>query len=94
MTSYFALTAVETQRRFDQAFIEDEGPPGASRLRISNLTVESAVQVSQAKTTTLQLAVRPVNVGFEITHQLRRQSASRIVMQVEQVAVMPPQKQA
>lgn len=82
LTESMAVAAVETQRRFDRE-AEMDGP----RMRIARLAIENTVHVSRASTAEFGLNVKPVGIGLQMTHQLKRGSLSQIVIQVEQVAV-------
>ena len=84
LTCALARTAVEVQKRFDQAYTEDQCLLGVPRQHLDSLTIETNVTFIQGKSTALSVAVKPVNIGFQVTHQMRESTFSHISLAVVQ----------
>jgi hypothetical protein len=80
----FAVAAVATQRRLNEV----SGPLAELTpvLQLSEFTVESRCLVSRESSVSFGLAVQPVNLSFEITHRLRRETLCRIAVTITQTA--------
>lgn len=79
-----ALAAVAVQSRFDREANDAARHLGIPRLRLTSFSIATNLTLIEAGTSTLSLAIQPVNVAFQITHDLREETLSRISLTIEQ----------
>lgn len=84
--SHHALSAVETQRKFDAAYEASIVP--VPRMRVGRFEVASEVTVSLTKTERWEIGVKPLNLSFRVARGLTENSDVRLSIEVEQVVLV------
>ncbi len=91
----FATGAVEIQRRFDRAVQPSDAALGVPRMRLPSLAIDAQLNVTTGRSKGFSIAVSPFGLGFQLTHDVRSETLSRIKVTIEQT-VLPlgtPDKQ-
>ncbi|MCX6599179.1 MAG: hypothetical protein NTV70_22735 [Acidobacteria bacterium] len=86
----FARSAVEVQRQFDRAVQPSDAALGVPRMRIPTLTVDARVSVAVGRTKGFSLSVCPINLGFQVTHEVKSETFSRFQITIEQTVLTKP----
>jgi hypothetical protein len=82
-----ATSAVEAQRNFDAAY--DAGgdyPLPRPRMRLGTYELKADLDLRVSRSVTIEISVRPVNLGFRLTRDMTTESHATLTVTVEQVA--------
>lgn len=83
----FATGAVEIQRRFDRAVQPSDAALGVPRMRIPSLAVDARLSVATSRSKGFSIAVSPFGLGFQLTHDAKNETFSRIQVTIEQTVL-------
>ena len=86
----FVTGAVEIQRRFDRAVQPWDAALGVPRMRIPTLAVDARLSVATSRSKGLAIAVSPFGLGFQLTHETKNETLSRIQVTIEQTVLPMP----
>jgi len=93
LLSRMAVSGVATQQRLNDGYSELDQLLGVPRMRVSTFRFESRLRVAKGKSTAFSIAVKPVDIGFQIRHSIRNETLSRFAVTIEQVSLAQPERQ-
>lgn len=80
-----AVSGVATQQRLNNGHSALDRLLGTPRMRVSTFRFDSRLRVAKGKSAAFSIAVKPVDIGFQITHSIRNETLSRFTVTIEQV---------